>query len=71
MTHKELDKLFDEFQIGKFNPHLNRVVDFQDRQLLWEEWDCLTPKEKEDVTEERLINYLISTLEELEEEEDE
>ena len=69
MTHKEFDELYDEFKEGKFNPHLGRVADFYDALLLWEEWDCLTPKEKEEVTAERLIDYLISTLEELEEEE--
>ena len=71
MTHKEFYEFYKGFQEGQFNSHLNRVVDFWDIQLLWEEWDCLTPKEKEDVTEEDLIIYLISTLEELEKEEDE
>lgn len=68
MTYKEFYEFYRGFQEGKFNPHLNRVVDSLDIHLLWKEWDCLTPEEKEDVTEERLIMYLISTLEELEEE---
>lgn len=70
MTHEEFYEFYKGFQEGKFNPHLNRVVDSLDIHLLWEEWDCLAPKEKEDVTEEDLIMYLISTLEELEEEEE-
>ena len=68
MTYKEFYEFYKGFQEDKFNSHLNRAVDSLDIQLLWEEWDCLTPEEKEDVTEERLIMYLISTLEELEEE---
>lgn len=68
MTRKEFSELYNEFKEGKFNSHLDREANLYDAWLLWEEWDCLTPEEKEDVTEERLIMYLISTLEELEEE---